>query len=63
MEPGFAVGQLRWVFEDYVVYASDRDLAEQIHDRLRSEHGARDVFGMEELPAGTGYWVRIVSKQ
>jgi hypothetical protein len=62
MEPQFAVDRKRWVFDDYVVYANDRCLAEEIHTRVRSESHVRALFGIAETPAGTGYWVRIVKR-
>ena len=62
MEPAYAKPAVRWIFEDYVVYANSRRLAEQIRDHVRSHHGVRVVFGMEEMPTGTGYWVKKVTQ-
>lgn len=62
MEAQSVVDRKRWVFEDYVVYAADRNLAELIHDRVRNEAHVRAMFGMTETPVGAGYWVRILRK-
>lgn len=62
MQAQYVVDRKRWVFEDYVVYAQDRKLAELIHDRVKNETHARAMFGMTETPAGAGYWVRILRK-
>jgi hypothetical protein len=62
MEARFSVDRVRWVFDDYVVFADDRQMAEEIHDRLRSHVGVRRLFGVVELPIGTGYWMKIVKR-
>lgn len=53
----------RWVFGDYIVYASNPHLARRIYEAARARQNEQELFGVMELPDGTGNWVKIGTRR
>jgi hypothetical protein len=53
----------RWIFGDYVVFASNASIALQVYEAASNRLDSSTLFGKVEFDGESGNWVHIISKR